>query len=99
MDKLYRYEIGSHEEDFSPVLKIIELPVISETKCGYWVSYFGAKKLVLKGSKFASTTVNLALKSFFLRRRNYNRILKHRIEANEQIIGLAKKEMEANDGN
>ena len=69
-------------------------PIVSHTKCGYWVDIYGHKKWVSNSSKkrFAYPTKAEAIKSFRARKNRQIVILKAQIEHCEAALELPEKD-------
>lgn len=99
---LYRYELlrcGSFDIFGEPVgttfIQILPMKysILKQTKCGYWIEYWGAKLFgdkkfvnLEKTKKFANVSKELALKDFLARKKRYIEILRHRLAETEEIV-------------
>lgn len=99
---LYRYEItryGSVDEYGESVrttsieVRAMKYSILKQTKCGYWIEYWGAKLFgdkkfvnLEKTKKFANISKELALKDFLARKKRYIEILRHRLAETEEIV-------------
>jgi len=91
---LYRYQMHSFEEVFTPKVYVKEYKIISKTDCGWWIhkhGSYGPKKFVLEGQgkRFAYPTKEMALEGFIYRRRRYQRILETLVKGNRKVIKVA----------
>lgn len=104
--KLYRFDdmtystvsisvSGNETYGSTPVqLELREFDVISETPCGYWISYEFTKKWVRKRGRFAQESIEDARKDFLRRKRIQIRIFTKRLQRAQEATWLAENSKE-----
>ena len=76
---LYRYE----DHDYAGLgvrVELYKFPIVSETKCGYWIDRYGQRKWVSARSRkrFAYPHISMAKESFKIRKERQLRIYENR---------------------